>query len=439
MTGQLGPLPRRGGGAPSPFPFTPARCYRPVGCRSRRTGAVVYPQAPVDVVDVVLIVLVVLAAVHGLRLGAVVQILTFGGFLLGLLVGGALAVLFVSSVHSATTRNAVTLLLVLGLGVLVGVAGRVIGSWGHLALPRVHLGTLDGVLGVGVAAVAVLLSAWLLASVLTQSSYSWVNSQIQRSDVLRADRRRPAPGTPGSSPRCRRFLADPSFPSVFAGVSPTAAPPVAVPSSGTASTVAAGAARSTVKVLGEACGYVQEGSGFVVRPGLVVTNAHVVAGETVHPGRRWGTWPIRPRRCCSTPTSTWRCCGPRAARARRSPSIPTRSGRGTQAAVLGYPEDGATVGDAGRRRGELTRGGPRHLQPEDRDPQRLRARRRRAARQLRWPARRHGRPGDRGGLLPLDRLRRRGVRPDVARRAVTGRSWPSSARRAVGTGACTEG
>ncbi|MEQ1786475.1 MAG: trypsin-like peptidase domain-containing protein, partial [Acidimicrobiales bacterium] len=36
---------------------------------------------------------------------------------------------------------------------------------------------------------------------------------------------------------------------------------------------------ATVKVQGVACRRIQEGSGFVVAPGLVVTNAHVVAGE----------------------------------------------------------------------------------------------------------------------------------------------------------------
>ena len=47
------------------------------------------------------------------------------------------------------------------------------------------------------------------------------------------------------------------------------------------------ATRSTVRVTGTACGLGIEGSGWVVRPGLVVTNAHVVAGEsdtTVQPG-----------------------------------------------------------------------------------------------------------------------------------------------------------
>lgn len=40
-----------------------------------------------------------------------------------------------------------------------------------------------------------------------------------------------------------------------------------------------GASRSVVRVLGTACGLGIEGSGWVAGPGLVVTNAHVLAGE----------------------------------------------------------------------------------------------------------------------------------------------------------------
>jgi len=40
-----------------------------------------------------------------------------------------------------------------------------------------------------------------------------------------------------------------------------------------------GVSRSVVRVLGTACGLGVEGSGWVAAPGLVVTNAHVVAGE----------------------------------------------------------------------------------------------------------------------------------------------------------------
>jgi len=41
----------------------------------------------VDWVDLLIIALMLLAAVHGLRLGALVQLLTFGGFWLGMVVG----------------------------------------------------------------------------------------------------------------------------------------------------------------------------------------------------------------------------------------------------------------------------------------------------------------------------------------------------------------
>ncbi|MGH9091078.1 MAG: MarP family serine protease [Acidimicrobiales bacterium] len=299
-----------------------------------------------DVLDIALVVLVVLAAIHGLRLGALVQVLTFGGFLLGLTLGGLLAVALARPVRSTTTRDVITLLLVLGLAVLLGVAGRILGSWGHLAIRRVHLGTLDGVLGVAVAAVAVLLSAWLVANVLTQGSYSWVSTQIQGSDVLRAidDVLPPAPGV---FAEVRGLLADPSFPSVFAGISPTTAPPVGLPSSSAAGAIAARAAGSTVKVLGQACGYLQEGSGFVVEPGLVVTNAHVVAGErstqvVVGSGSYQATPVLYDPSFDLAVLRTDAPVGPPLT------VDPDDVGRGTQGAVVGYPENGSlSVGPAG--------------------------------------------------------------------------------------------
>src|SRR5213076_3128098 len=39
------------------------------------------------------------------------------------------------------------------------------------------------------------------------------------------------------------------------------------------------AAKSVVKIHGTACGLGVEGSGWVIAPGVVVTNAHVVAGQ----------------------------------------------------------------------------------------------------------------------------------------------------------------
>ena len=72
-------------------------------------------------------------------------------------------------------------------------------------------------------------------------------------------------------------MQDAQFPKVFDRLtSPDAGTP---PAGGIPNDVAAKVARSVVKVQGQACDLIQEGSGFVARDDLVVTNAHVVAGE----------------------------------------------------------------------------------------------------------------------------------------------------------------
>jgi len=290
-------------------------------------------------VDVVLIVVVVMAAVHGLRLGALVQVLTFGGFLLGILLGALLAAVVASSLHSGPVRAAITLGLVLGLAVLLGVTGRVLGTWSNASLRRHHLGRADSVLGVGVAVVAVLFSAWLVANVVgTSTKSTWWDSQIQRSDVLRGIDA-VMPPVPTVFAHVQAFLDNSGFPPVFVGLTPPSATPVPQPSGSQTKSIAAGAAASTVKILGNACGYVQEGSGFVVGPALVVTNAHVIAGEASTQVQVGSTsYPATP--VLFDPKFDL------AVLRTRAPLGPVLSldqnevPRGAQGAVLGYPEDG---------------------------------------------------------------------------------------------------
>ena len=44
-----------------------------------------------NLVDLIVVVVIGLAAIQGLRLGAIVQVLSFGGFLVGLYLGALLA------------------------------------------------------------------------------------------------------------------------------------------------------------------------------------------------------------------------------------------------------------------------------------------------------------------------------------------------------------
>jgi S1-C subfamily serine protease len=100
-------------------------------------------------------------------------------------------------------------------------------------------------------------------------------------------------------------------------------------------------APSTVKIEGTGCGVIREGSGFVVAPGLVVTNAHVVAG-ILSPfaidefGRHPATAALYDPRL---DIAVLRVPG-----LRDPPSTPLQGSalvaRGSTAAVLGYPEGG---------------------------------------------------------------------------------------------------
>jgi S1-C subfamily serine protease len=291
-----------------------------------------------NLVDVVVLVVVALAAVQGLRLGAIVQVLSFGGLLVGLYLGAQLASVTVSRAHTQSTRTLLALVTLLGVAVLCGVAGRIVGN---LAFRRVHrgtLGTVDSVLGVVVAVVASLLAAWLLANTLVNSDSLSLNASIDRSKIIRSlDSVLPAP--PSVFSRVQSFLSAQGFPPVFAQLAPESAGPVALPGGPELDAAAAHAAGSTVKIVGYGCGQIQEGSGFVVGPGIVVTNAHVVAG-IAHPMVQVGTTFLATTVTFFDPSydlSVLRVTG------LDEPVLaldPDQSARGVQAAVLGYPGGG---------------------------------------------------------------------------------------------------
>jgi S1-C subfamily serine protease len=232
-------------------------------------------------VDAVVLVIVAAAAIQGLRLGAIVLVLSFGGFLVGLYFGARLASVTVSGVHAQSDRTAVALGTMVGVAVVCGVGGRLLGNFAFARIHRGFLGSVDAVLGVMVAVVASLLTVWLLANTLINTSSIALNASIVRSRIIRSlDSVLPAP--PSVFSQVQGFLSSEGFPPVFAQLAPASAGPVSLPSNSQLAQAVIHAGLSTVKVIGVGCGQIQEGSGFLVEPGLVVTNAHVIAGIS-HP------------------------------------------------------------------------------------------------------------------------------------------------------------
>jgi S1-C subfamily serine protease len=100
------------------------------------------------------------------------------------------------------------------------------------------------------------------------------------------------------------------------------------------------AARSTVRVMGTACGYGVEGSGWVASPGIVVTNAHVVAGEGDTSVALQGAGPpLRATVIWFDPKDDLAILSAPGLVAPPLRLIPT-SDKGTSTAIIGYPLNG---------------------------------------------------------------------------------------------------
>jgi S1-C subfamily serine protease len=313
-------------------------------------GASLATLPAVDWVDLLIIGLMLAAAVHGLRLGALVQLSTFIGFFLGFLLGTVVWIPLLSTGHDDVTRSIVVVSLIMLTACLLGYGGRVLGTWSNVTLRRHHLGHVDSVLGVGVAVIAVLLSAWLVAAVVSSpnSRFTSLDAAVGRSDILHSIDRI-LPQAPPFFADLQNFLNDRGFPQVFATLTPPSPPSVTPPSSAATRALADPAVFSTVKILGTACSNEQEGTGFVVGHGLVATNAHVVAGEgngstqVIVGNNAYGATTVYfdP----SFDLAVLRTDAPLGPVLAVSPSLVPQ---GTQAALLGYPENGSlSIGPAG--------------------------------------------------------------------------------------------
>lgn len=157
------------------------------------------------------------------------------------------------------------------------VLGRALRSGMHSRGAR----SVDSVVGAGLQAVAVLGAAWLLAIPLTSSSQPEVATAVRGSQVL-AKVDEVAPQWLRGIPKEFSALLDTSgLPDVIGPFGRTPVANVDAPDPTLATSPLVGQLQSSVlKISGVApsCQKALEGSGFVVAPETVMTNAHVVAG-----------------------------------------------------------------------------------------------------------------------------------------------------------------
>jgi S1-C subfamily serine protease len=297
------------------------------------------------IADWLILAFVLLMALQGYARGFLVGVMALAGFVGGAMAGSHLAPVLLSQGN----RSPYAPLLGLG-GALIG--GSLLGGIFERVARKVRrflwfppLRIVDGLAGAVLTACLGLGVVWVVGAVLLQGQSgfhlsSGLRRDLEHSVILKAlDRRLPPSGSILNA--LARIDPLPSFSGRFAEV--TAPDPAIVRAAGVDR-----AAHSVVRVIGNACELGIEGSGWVAGPGLVVTNAHVVAGETdtvVQVGGRGRGLPATPLvfdahndiAILSVPGLDL-------------PALTLASGpvSGESAAILGYPLDGSFQREPGR-------------------------------------------------------------------------------------------
>lgn len=286
-----------------------------------------------NAVDWAIIIFALLLAPLGYRRGMVVGALTLLGFAAGALVGSRLGPLLLSEGAESPYAPALALL---GGVVIGGILSVVLEGAGVALRARLVRGEglrrADAVGGAMTLAVLALAISWVLGAVaLNAPALREYRQDVQRSAILGALNETLPPSGPilnvlnriDPTPALRGPSAD-----------------VAAPNEGILGKPGvATASQSVVRIAGSACGLAITGSGWVAGPELVVTNAHVIAGEDdtrveTADGATFDASPVvyRPRDDIAVLRVPGLGLAPLEQRAEAE--------SGTRAAVIGYPGGG---------------------------------------------------------------------------------------------------
>jgi S1-C subfamily serine protease len=286
----------------------------------------------VTVLDWAILAFTFALALWGYRQGLIVGALTLVGFGVGAFAGSRIApLLLTKGSHSPYAPLCAALgALLFGALMAVTVESFALGLRERL-VRRPFMQTADGAGGAALIAAVALGLAWIFGAVLLHApSTAQLRADIQQSVILRSLN----DVLPPSGPLLNALDRVDPAPTVLGPAAPVAQPDAKIASD--PDVLHAG--DSVVRVLSTACGLGIEGSGWAVEPGVVVTNAHVVAGAddttvTTQDGAELDASPIyyEPRQDLALLRV-----------GTALPALPISSERkvGGDAAVLGYPENG---------------------------------------------------------------------------------------------------
>lgn len=229
-------------------------------------------------VDLLIVGGVSLGIATGYRRGALLQVFSWGGFVLGLFVGGIFGPRIVDLVGPSNPAPRAIMGVVIFLGVAFLTEATVAIGGGRLIrrITNQQIRNADRFAGASVAALMAILSAWVLSVPAKRSPQ--LAASIKDSVILRGTYA-VLPNPPDVIAGLGDLLNHTGFPEVFQQLNPSLAPGVEpAPEALKGDREIIAAAKRTYKIESRGCGGLVDGSGFSIATGYVVTAAHVVAG-----------------------------------------------------------------------------------------------------------------------------------------------------------------
>lgn len=223
-------------------------------------------------VDWIIVAFVVLMALWGYSQGLLVSGLSLAGFAGGAFAGSRLAPLLLEQGSRSPYAPLFSLVTALMIGGLAAIVFEAVGEGIRRRLLFPFADVVDGVGGAILVATLGLGLVWIAGAVALQTPGAReLRRDIQRSTILQKLNETLPPSGPLLNALAR---ADP-FPRIPGPEANVAPPSRRILRDGDVQAARAG----VVRILGTACGLAVQGSGWVAAPEVVVTNAHVVAGE----------------------------------------------------------------------------------------------------------------------------------------------------------------
>jgi hypothetical protein len=291
--------------------------------------------------DWIIVAFALLMGVWGYLQGLIVGALSLAGFAAGAFAGSRLGPLLL---HEGSHSPYAPLVALIGALVIGGILSSGLELLGFHLRGRLgeRFGLADGLGGSVLVATLGLGMAWVIGSVALQTPGARdLRQPIQKSVILQELNS----VLPPSGPLLKALARFDPLPTIDGPAADVRRPDSAI----ARDPQVRAAAASVVKVLGTACGLGVEGSGWVVGDGLVVTNAHVVAGQDDTTVQVRGEGPRHDAEAVFI-DSTNDLAILRSSGVSGTPALALNTGArpGTSAAVLGFPENGSYDVEPGR-------------------------------------------------------------------------------------------